>query len=116
MEEARLISTQEISKHNSPEDCWLVIEDNVWDVSSYINDHPGGAALLLKFAGRDATKGYLEIHTSLTVTSNLDPQCLRGTLDRSTISAEWAQEPLPSNAAQAVPDDEKPPLHTVINL
>lgn len=52
MEETKLLSTQEISQHNSPEDCWLVIEDGVWDCSDFVNDHPGGSALILKFAGR----------------------------------------------------------------
>lgn len=65
---------------------------------------------------QDATKAYSEIHTLSTVQNNLPRECFKGNLDRSTISAQWAEEPLPSNPAQAVPDSEKPPLHTVINL
>ena len=38
----------EIAKHNSAEDCWLLINDKVYDVTPYIADatHPGGAAIL----------------------------------------------------------------------
>lgn len=43
MEEVKLIGTTEISKHNSPTDCWLVIEDQVWDCTNFADDHPGGA-------------------------------------------------------------------------
>ncbi|KAK4503846.1 hypothetical protein PRZ48_004761 [Zasmidium cellare] len=116
MEESRLLSTQEISQHNSPEDCWLVIEDGVWDCTSFINEHPGGPGLILRYAGRDATKEYSEIHTPSTVRNGLSPECFKGNLDRSTIDSQWLQAPTPSNPAQAVPDGEKPPLHTVINL
>lgn len=110
----KLLSTQEISQHNSPQDCWLVIEDNVWDCTDFVHEHPGGAALILKFAGRDATKAYSEIHTPSTVQNNLPAECNKGSLDRTTVTSEWGQEPAPSNLIQAVP--EKPPLHTVINL
>ncbi len=43
MEEVKLIPTSEIAKHNSHEDCWLVIEDQVWDCTKFADHHPGGA-------------------------------------------------------------------------
>lgn len=39
----RLVSTEEVARHDSPDDCWLVIDNQVWDVSSFAPDHPGGA-------------------------------------------------------------------------
>jgi L-lactate dehydrogenase (cytochrome) len=36
------ISTQEISKHNKPEDAWVVIENEVYDVTDFAPSHPGG--------------------------------------------------------------------------
>lgn len=47
---------------------------------------------------------------------SLSLDCFKGNLDRSTINEQWKQEPVPSNNTQAVPDDEKPPLHNIINL
>lgn len=38
----RLVSTDEVASHDSPDDCWLVIDDQVWDVSAFAPDHPGG--------------------------------------------------------------------------
>ncbi|EME46507.1 hypothetical protein DOTSEDRAFT_70495 [Dothistroma septosporum NZE10] len=116
MEETKLLSTEEISKHTSPEDCWLVIDDQVWDCTSFAPEHPGGAHLLLQYAGRDATEAYNSIHSPSIVRHSLNPACFKGNLDRSTISTQWTREPLPENAAQAVPDSEKPALHTIINL
>ena len=46
----------DVATHSKAEDCWLVIEDNVYDVTPYIQKqiHPGGAAILFG-CGKDAT-------------------------------------------------------------
>lgn len=71
--------------------------------------------VILKYAGQDATKPYSEIHSPAIVTNTLSPSTFKGNLDRSTITSSWTQNPLPSNPAQAVPDNEKPPLHRILN-
>ena len=43
MEFSKLLSTDEVVKHNNPEDCWLVIDDQIWDVTDFAPQHPGGA-------------------------------------------------------------------------
>lgn len=73
-------------------------------------------AVLLKFAGRDATKEYSEYHSPSVAKDNLSLECFKGNLDRSTIDETWAQAPVPKNNSQAASDDEKPPLHNIINL
>ncbi|KAK3624699.1 hypothetical protein LTR56_020850 [Elasticomyces elasticus] len=121
MEFVRLISTAEIAKHNKPDDCWIVVEDEVWDVAEFQAEHPGGTALILQYAGCDATKAYARYHSPGLIRSTLSLSCFIGNLDRSTISPTWAQEPHGnassdnSNPTQARPDNEKPPLHSIIN-
>lgn len=44
MEFSKLVSAEEVSRHNAPSDLWIVIEDTVWDVSSFATEHPGGVA------------------------------------------------------------------------
>ena len=44
-----------IKKHNSEEDCWLIINNYVYDVTLFINEHPGGKKAIMKYAGKDAT-------------------------------------------------------------
>lgn len=39
----RLVSTEEVARHDSPNGCWLVVDSQVWDVSIFALDHPGGA-------------------------------------------------------------------------
>jgi len=42
MAEDTLVSVEEISKHNTPDDCWIVVDDKVWDITEFAPDHPGG--------------------------------------------------------------------------
>jgi cytochrome b involved in lipid metabolism len=48
---------EEISEHASAEDCWLLIEGKVYDVTEFVNGHPGGKAIL-EGCGMDATELY----------------------------------------------------------
>lgn len=47
------ISAEQIRRHSSLSDAWLVVEGGVYDVTSYLDSHPGGKAMLLKYAGKD---------------------------------------------------------------
>lgn len=55
------ISKKELKKHNSREDCWMAVKGIVYDVTKYLNDHPGGR-VILQGAGKDATKLLEEEH------------------------------------------------------
>jgi len=46
----------EIQKHNKEEDCWVVLNDKVYDVTKFLPSHPGGRDVIIEQAGRDATK------------------------------------------------------------
>ena len=43
MGDQKLLSVQEISGHNNPEDCWIVVDNQVWDVTDFLEEHPGGS-------------------------------------------------------------------------
>jgi cytochrome b involved in lipid metabolism len=53
-QENRKISMDMLAKHSDKGDCWLVVENKAYDVSSFIASHPGGEAIL-KGCGKDAT-------------------------------------------------------------
>lgn len=44
-------SGAEVAQHDSRKSCWIVINSKVYDITSFIAQHPGGAAVLLKQAG-----------------------------------------------------------------
>ncbi len=37
------LSAQEIAKHNSLSDLWIVVDGSVYDLTDFAPDHPGGA-------------------------------------------------------------------------
>ena len=55
-------SLQEVANHNTKDDCWLVINDEVYDVTEFMDEHPGGASMLKMVAGKDATLHFEELH------------------------------------------------------
>lgn len=46
---------EEVAEHNTKDDLWLIIHGGVYNVSSYLNEHPGGELVLLQNGGMDAT-------------------------------------------------------------
>ena len=48
----------EIARHASLDDLWVIIDDKVYDLTDYVDEHPGGAAAIAKHAGEDATAGF----------------------------------------------------------
>jgi len=56
------ITMEEVGKHNSKTDCWVVVDGQVLDVTSFLSEHPGGELAILTFAGKDATEEFNMIH------------------------------------------------------
>jgi L-lactate dehydrogenase (cytochrome) len=38
----QIVNVEEIKKHSTEDDCWIVIDDVVWDITDFISIHPGG--------------------------------------------------------------------------
>mmetsp|Transcript_23036 Transcript_23036/g.37933 ORF Transcript_23036/g.37933 Transcript_23036/m.37933 type:complete len:139 (+) Transcript_23036:59-475(+) len=57
----------EVAEHNKVDDCWLIIGNEntggpkVYDVTTYLDDHPGGAEVMLDVAGKDADEFFEDI-------------------------------------------------------
>jgi L-lactate dehydrogenase (cytochrome) len=114
----RRISVSEISSHNSDTSCWIVVNGVVFDITNFAPEHPGGPGIIYKYAGRDATQAYNEIHSPAIIQNGLPADAQKGVIDSQTITPEWSQ-PLPSSAprstSQSSSKSDKPPLDTLIN-
>ncbi|SCO92541.1 probable nitrate reductase [Fusarium oxysporum] len=56
---------QEIEKHHTEDDCWIVVEGNVYDATSVLSWHPGGKGPIMAHAGAlhmDTTDEFMSIH------------------------------------------------------
>ncbi|XP_059060551.1 uncharacterized protein LOC131853616 [Achroia grisella] len=54
----RVITLAEVSCHDTPQDCWVVIYDRVYDITTFLEEHPGGADIMLEYAGQDASTAF----------------------------------------------------------
>ncbi len=55
----KCLTWDEISTHNNTEDCWIVVDGSVYDVTDWVAAHPGGDILAV-LAGEDAS---IMLHT-----------------------------------------------------
>lgn len=53
---------EDVAKHNSEKDCWVVVDGQVLDVTKFLPDHPGGKKAILIYSGKDATAEFLMMH------------------------------------------------------
>lgn len=52
------LTVEEVKKHNSQNDCWMIISGKIYDLTSYLNIHPGGAYTILPYCGADGTEAF----------------------------------------------------------
>jgi L-lactate dehydrogenase (cytochrome) len=115
--EQTLVSAEDIAKHSSVDDLWIVVDNFVYDVTAFAPEHPGGVNVLLRYGGRDATLAYSEVHSSSLITTTLPSSCHIGKLDQKTVTKEWtaaAASPPPA-ATRQDGITSKPPLDTLIS-
>ena len=60
------ITMDEVKKHNNKNDCWVIIENNVYDITNYLRFHPGGD-IILDAAGKDGTSLHQHYHPWVNV-------------------------------------------------
>lgn len=49
---------EEVAQHATPESCWIVVDQTVYDVTDWIPQHPGGADRIIPLCGTDATSAF----------------------------------------------------------
>ena len=68
---SRTISKAEVARHDTPKDCWVYIGRAVYNMTSYLPRHPGGADEITPFCGGNARAAFADEHAG-------DANALRG--------------------------------------
>jgi len=55
-------SRASIAAHNTPDDLWCIIDSHIYDLSDFLDAHPGGSVVLTQIAGTDATAAFYNLH------------------------------------------------------
>ncbi|VEU23237.1 DEKNAAC104350 [Brettanomyces naardenensis] len=61
MSSPKVYQAAEVLKHNKKDDLWMIINNKVYDVTKFVDEHPGGEEVLLDVAGTDATDAFEDI-------------------------------------------------------
>mmetsp|Transcript_42978 Transcript_42978/g.102420 ORF Transcript_42978/g.102420 Transcript_42978/m.102420 type:complete len:668 (+) Transcript_42978:95-2098(+) len=74
------IPLSEVNRHITPHDCWVALNGKVYDLSEFMDRHPGGPTTILAWAGKDASKFFNDIHKGVKIDAYLRPESYLGTL------------------------------------
>ncbi|ORX62960.1 acyl-CoA dehydrogenase NM domain-like protein [Hesseltinella vesiculosa] len=59
---SKTFTREEVARHASENDLWVIIDTDVYDLSNFVDLHPGGAFPILELAGKDATTDFYGLH------------------------------------------------------
>ncbi|XP_068592274.1 cytochrome b5 reductase 4 [Cebidichthys violaceus] len=102
------VTQEELQKHNTREDCWTCIRGMVYNVTPYMDYHPGGEEELMKAAGIDGTDLFDQVHRWVNYESMLK-ECLVGRMATTVLKAIIPSSPQTSLApptSMAAPTDK----------
>ena len=58
---------EEVSKHNAPPSIWSIYNGNVYDITMYLDYHPGGIDILKPCFGKDMTQLFNKYHSYVSI-------------------------------------------------
>ena len=89
------IPFSDVNKHNNEHDCWVIYRGEVYNITGFLNLHPGGKGAILQSAGRDVTQPFDTAGHSNNARTILNRYYV-GTL------AQSLEELIPANVSTAI--------------
>jgi cytochrome b involved in lipid metabolism len=101
------LTNSEIKTHSSRSDCWSIVNANVYNLTSYVKNHPGGASVIENICGKNGSKAFVNQHNTQGKPNNVLDSFLLGPVGAS-ISAEVGQKVIePPVAGQGNESDDE---------
>ncbi|KAJ5987758.1 hypothetical protein N7481_002968 [Penicillium waksmanii] len=117
------VTRAQIQEHSSRQSCWVAIHGAVYDVTDFLDEHPGGSKVILRCAGRDATNDFDSVHSPELLAETLPETALRGHIEAAELAEITKADVIKKNAKSSSPKPTDsdcppppPPLNTLINL
>ncbi|SMR52671.1 unnamed protein product [Zymoseptoria tritici ST99CH_1E4] len=91
---SQTFSTADVAKHNKGDDLYIIVDEDVYDLTKFQDEHPGGKKILTRVAGKDASKQFWKYHNESILKKYKKLQV--GSLD-----SKQAAEPTPPPSPKA---------------
>ncbi len=98
----KTISPAELAQHKGPASCWIAVDGVVYDVTKFASMHPGGAAVLLQFGGKECTNEFYEYHRK-EVLAKFGPKLRIGLMEGCDRSPDYAKSESAFDASRRAP-------------
>ncbi|KAI1385775.1 acyl-CoA dehydrogenase NM domain-like protein [Hypoxylon trugodes] len=110
---SKTFSKSDVASHNKGDSLWIVVDDDVYDLTKFQDEHPGGKKILTRVAGKDASKQFWKYHNE-GILKKYKPSLQIGSLDTKPKS-EPKPEPTPEpSRTYAAPQPTKETKQAVV--
>ncbi|KAL7790163.1 acyl-CoA dehydrogenase/oxidase [Trichoderma afarasin] len=93
---AKIFTAGDVASHNKPDSLYITIDGDVYDLTTFQDDHPGGKKILQRVAGKDASKQFWKYHNE-GILKKYKAKLQVGSLDTKP-KEEPKEEPKPAPA------------------
>jgi len=63
------VTVEELAKHDKADDLWICVNGIVYDVTNFLEHHPGKMNPLLHYGGKDGSEGFNKVHPTVDIAS-----------------------------------------------
>ncbi|TVY85786.1 putative cytochrome b5, partial [Lachnellula willkommii] len=123
---SKTFTQADVASHNKPDNLYIVVDEDVYDLTTFQDEHPGGKKILTRVAGKDASKQFWKYHNE-GILKKFKPKLQVGSLDTKKNAAPPTPPASPSpkeivkpqaesgtvSAAPAAAVEEKVPEETL---
>lgn len=100
---SKTFTVSDVASHNKPDNLYIIVDGDVYDLTTFQDDHPGGKKILQRVAGKDASKQFWKYHNE-GILKKYQSKLQVGSLDTKPKPApkpEPTAEPSPKTVAAA---------------
>lgn len=113
---SKTFTTSDVESHNKPNDLYIIVDEDVYDLTKFQDEHPGGKKILSRVAGKDASKQFWKYHNE-GILKKYKAKLHVGSLNTKKAAAPPtppatppASKATPSPAAAPVAQEQEEPL------
>ena len=104
---AKTFSKEDVASHKTPDDLFIIVDEDVYDMTKFQTEHPGGQKILQRVGGKDASKQFWKYHNE-SILKKYKGQLQVGSLDSKPKEAAAPPTPPATPPAEKSKDKVQP--------